>query len=188
MARNTTPLGRLSCCVCWIAITCYNYCSNTCLITTWVSQSCVSLFRVFLPLIGQKSLNATLNRAHLLEFIFVQIVLFHLFGQRISWYLTYLAWLRALWLNFSVAVLRKVLGGGWGAYGVFLCPGEVDARQQLPHRECCRYREGLQLLLWVTFITTINMRATHRHTGLGWMLHYKYGQRGMIQLDSDKKL
>lgn len=41
---------------------------------------------------------------------------------------------------------------------------------RLPYRECCRYREGLQLLLEVTFITTINMHATQRHPRLGRML------------------
>lgn len=55
---------------------------------------------------------------------------------------------------------------GWGTYGVLLGPGESRTRRRLPHEECCRHREGLQLLLRVTFITAINMRATQRHAGL----------------------
>lgn len=62
---------------------------------------------------------------------------------------------------------------GWGTYGVLLGPSESRTRRQLPHEECCRHREGLQLLLRVTFITTINMHATHRHAGLQLMLSPK---------------
>lgn len=58
---------------------------------------------------------------------------------------------------------------GWGTYGVLLGPGESGTRRRLPHEECCRHREGLQLLLRVTFITAINMHATHRHAGLRLM-------------------
>lgn len=62
---------------------------------------------------------------------------------------------------------------GRGTYGVLLGPGESRTRRRLPHEECCRHREGLQLLLRVTFITTINMHATHRHAGLQLMFAQK---------------
>lgn len=84
-------------------------------------------------------------------------------------------WRCSLWLTRQRGLLRERWTGGWGTYGVFLGPSEVPNRQQLPNQVCCRYRGGLQQLLWVTFITTINTHATHRHTRLGQEWHYEQG-------------
>lgn len=87
---------------------------------------------------------------------------------------TCFARLQALWLNVSLVARRKVWGGGRGAYGVYRCSGKVLTRQPFPDCECCRYREVLQLFLWVTFISTISMHATHGHTMQGC----KHGRDG----------
>lgn len=108
--------------------------------------------------------------------------------------LTYLTLHRACVTGFlSGAPQKRCEVGGWAAYGVFPCPGEVHARQQLSYRECCRYREGLQLLLWVTFISAISMHATHRHSTLEWMNSLEeWAQRrrarGATQLASEKTI
>lgn len=82
-------------------------------------------------------------------------------------------WICGQWL--TSGLLRTTGGGGPGPYGVFLRLSEVPTRQQLPNQVCCSYRGGLQLLLRVTFITTINMHATHRHTRLEEIWHYEHG-------------
>lgn len=65
-----------------------------------------------------------------------------------------------------------MLGGGWGAYGGLW--GLVRPIQQVPvllQGVLWGQSEGLQLLLGVTFISTISMCVTQRLTMLGMTLY-----------------
>lgn len=83
---------------------------------------------------------------------------------------TCLRGLEVLWLNCSAAAPGKGARCAGGEHMVFCWVlARVAPGSHFPMRSVADTERGLQLLPRVTFITTINMHATHRQAGLQLM-------------------